>query len=305
MQKRNKILMMAVSSLLCLTLISSCLVSSIFSKYVTTDTASVSTVFKKWGVTITADVRDDLPGATVTGDDDGSAVVTISGLNMKPGDDFSDAIRFTITGTPEVKCQVIIYAKYVYGTNINNAGSIELINVDEKSKIEGINGEWYFMPIGLTFGAGYCNASNVYTSIIPDDYALQPWRYDSPDNGIQPASSDIYSNNMAIAYANGIASKMNANYYKHSGSEHGIVFDTFLVDSTTGKSEIVFHPENDTSKNINSFNFGFKWPYEYTIKDANGAVVLSAATVDEIATYMADRGGTNFTIKYTVRIEQV
>ena len=336
MRKRNKILMMAISSLLCLTLISSCLVSSIFSKYVTEDSVGGTVAFKKWGVTITADVKDGLP-ATVTGED-GSATVTISGLNMKPGDDFSDAIRFTITGTPEVKCRVTVLTRFSYGS----VPGTSAVNAMQMSGTEcGYPNEefCYFMPVGLTFGTGYYNSQNkTYTPTVYGKdannndlkytYISEPWRY-CVGSGVPQSECHALKINNAfrdtmyniIDESGKISSS--SGYYGADGKTFsngkGIYVDF------APNSGILFYPKGQThseTNKMNSLTFGFHLPYEYSrVKD--NTAVFSTAQLDEIATYMSehcnesfndtidgkkiefDYGKYTFSVEYIIMIDQI
>lgn len=293
MQKKNKILMMAISSLLCLTLISSCLVSSVFAKYATNDTTNMEISFKKWGVTITADVKDDLAKiATVTGED-GSATVTIAGLNMKPGDDFSDAVRFTITGDPEVKCKVTVQTRVRYGIDPKNS-RLEAMKIADNA---GLEGDWYFMPVGLTFGTGYYNStSKAYTPVAYGTnlnyvYLTNPWLACKPS--ATAGTSSLAPAKMMEKFQDGIQSKIDGS--AETGTmDYGGITKTF---NPTDEFAFYTNNVNGTKTKVNSFVFGFVFPYEYsnTTYDA----LLTQDKLDEVATYISDHSGEDFVYRDT------
>ena len=300
MRKKNKILMMAISSLLCLTLISSCLVSSIFSKYVTTDTASVSTVFKKWGVNVEVDVNDDLE-YTVNG-----GTVTISDINIKPGDDFSDAVRFTITGTPEVKCKVQIGCNIVYVYKNNNSSTnsnYKYSNFRVSSDLASApaNDDKYFMPIGFTFAAPKSRTSTDY--IIPRTIVVSPWR---EYTGINPSSSSspLGMDTTEKAIANAIKGKMNGfdgSSSTDTAGSGGYYCSKSFTNSNANKIEF-FASSGNTTTPINTFEFGFYWPYEYDGSETE------IAKYDEYSNIIAANAKENeglFTITYFVSVQQI
>ena len=303
MQKRNKILMIAVSSLLCLTLISSCLVSGVFARYVTKDSAKVSTVFKKWGVTITATPGSSLvqelnfDQADITSFNNGVSF-TATGVNIKPGDDFSNAIRFTITGTPEVRCKVIVTFHFEYGKN--NYTFIKT----------GTNK--YDMPVGFTFGA--LDGNNNY--VVPNKNGnnviyltnLGPWRTytgTSPStvgNSIT-ADSMVAMDKTEWIYAYDVENLIDVTCTKNIGSGKDSYFEKIFEPNT----EIAFYADaGNTATKIKTLEFGFAWPYEY----GTGATEID--NYDELANKVAanikNDTGTDknlFKIKYTVSIEQI
>lgn len=102
MKKFNKILMMTVAILLTLVLASTSVVSGIFAKYVITKSASTEVSLKAFGVTLTVD-----GGAygTVTRTPDATSStpstlsVSVTNLQLAPGDTLDDVVKFTIAGT--------------------------------------------------------------------------------------------------------------------------------------------------------------------------------------------------------------
>ena len=184
MQKKNKILMMAVSSLLCLTLISSCLVSSVFAKYVTKDTATATAVIEKFGVTLSVSSLSATEqanyGVTVTDNSTdnlknaGVYSITVSGLKMGPGDKIEDLLAFTIGGTPNVDCQLKIDTTITYSTAViadNATEAVKKAGTFRVPKEELDVGSDYYFPIQVL-----CDAYNGNTLQRNDINCLSSWR---------------------------------------------------------------------------------------------------------------------------------
>ena len=181
MQKRNKILRRIVSALLCLTLISSCLVSSIFAKYVKTATGNISSVaIKKFGVNVDIIVNKsalealgatvNLPAADSNAVKAGTYSVTISNLPIYPGigadpnkDDsstndvdgiYNNLVTFAFSGTANMPVKVSIGTDIAY-TNLN-------------LKVSGTDA---YLPIGFSCNAGNYNGT---TFTLKETYCMAP-----------------------------------------------------------------------------------------------------------------------------------
>jgi hypothetical protein len=171
MRKINKIMMATVSILLTLVLISSCVLSGIFAKYVTSKTASSQMQFEKFGVVVNTVVDKEALeelGATVTLPDansdevkSGVYSVTIENLPIYPGiganpnandsatNDvdgiYNNLVMFAFSGNANVPVKISIGTDIAY-SNLN-------LNV---------NGSTAYLPIGFSCNAGnYSN--NVFT----------------------------------------------------------------------------------------------------------------------------------------------
>ena len=105
MQKKNKIFMGIVSTLLCLTLLSSSLVSGIFAKFAFEKGVDSYVQFKKWGITI--EPGSDIKGAILKADANGVMVETGGALeHIAPGTNGCFAWFIVDAVTPEVKFKV-------------------------------------------------------------------------------------------------------------------------------------------------------------------------------------------------------
>ena len=109
--------MRIAACLLVVTMLSLCMVSYTYAKYVTTDEASASAQVAKWGVQVHAELADmfakgyDASNAAV--DDDSTATVWASGEYnlLAPGTEDQTAAALTISGTPEVAVSVAYVAE--------------------------------------------------------------------------------------------------------------------------------------------------------------------------------------------------
>ena len=320
MQKANRIMMITVSILLTLVLFTSTALSGTLAKYSTSeeqiyDTARVA----KWGVTVRAWVDDDdkirlkNAKATVTTSSTDQAMVTIKGLSMKPGDDFSDVIHFEITGSPEVKTRVRINMSVAYP---KNADGNYYYTLKVPQGVASLSKDTYFVPIGFTFGAK--DSTNTYVN----NYVANPWRYCETTN---PGSSNLGLNNTEKAIANGAKARLDVTSDIASSSWY---FEKIFSPTAEG-TEITFHPKNASGKvydgtngttriDINTFDMGFAYPFEWPPSDTelqnnpNKYVNFDKTTypysvdqLDQVGIYLSERGDCKVTITYTITVTQV
>lgn len=104
--------MRIAACLLVVTMLSLCMVSYTYAKYVTTDEASASAQVAKWGVQVHAELADmfakgyDASNAAVTSET-GATVWASGDYNLlAPGTEDQAAAALTISGTPEVAVKV-------------------------------------------------------------------------------------------------------------------------------------------------------------------------------------------------------
>ena len=290
MRKANKILMMTVAMLLSAVLLTTSALSGTLAKYVTSGGShSESARVAKWGVTVRAWVDDDdiarlrAAGATVNTSETDKAMVTITGLKLKPGDDFSDVIHFEITGKPEVKASVRVYTCVLYTDRVYTAFEVPagVAELDKKT---------WFIPIGFTFGV---NGTN--------DYVAEPWRYYDKNNS--PGSGEVGMNKTEAAIRNGVISKLDVQAgYVEEGDYNYYFHKTF--DPT---KDIVFHPKTNGTVNkninINQFDMGFAYPLEWPPADKTG-YPYTPDQIDKIGMFLAERGTSTITITYKIEVVQ-
>ena len=320
MQKKNKILMMAVSSLLCLTLISSCLVSSVFAKYVTTDTATATAVIEKFGVTLSVSspisslsaeekTQRGLDGVTVT---DNSTInmktvgvysITVSGLKMGPGDKIDEMIHFNFDGVANVHCRLSIDAIVEFEKN----------NTDDKNN--------FYIPsgVGISTGKHYfpiqvlCNADRngdgdrKDTSPLETLNCLTQWQSVTPDtinddgSITQGSASSTVCRILAQYFdlsvtPNDKNEKGELKYYTQHVYKDFSPKDEIFLYTRTSKS---YTGELDKNVKVHDLYFGLNYPITYKKGDVD-----NTSEYDEMATYLQEARDATFSITFVFTIEQ-
>lgn len=236
MRKINKIMMMTVAILLSLVLITSSVVSGTLAKYTTSSSSSDSARVAKWGVTVEASYgktfKNAMDAAKIKPNDDGIQItIDNDNFRMGPGDDFSDAIHFKITGTAEVKLMVKITADASYKTDTSTSG------FKVPKDVAGLTEATVCIPFGLTLGVNGTNK-----------YCVNPCASQRTEAGTAQAIRD----RLGFEYKAAAGEVKTPYAYK--------VFDpnTPITFGTSGVS-------------VNEFELGFKWPktYEYNGSEAN------------------------------------
>ena len=312
MQKKNKALMMAVSTLLCLTLISSCLVSSVFAKYVTQDTATATAVIEKFGVTLSVSslsaTNQTKYGVTVTDNSTpnlknaGVYSITVSGLKMAPGDTINDLISFTIGGTANVNCRLKIDPIVEFNT----------ANIADENPDDDIKPDTFYIPsgVGASTGRAYfpiqilCNGSiNCYS----------PWK-NTPTSDSLDADENMVPGSVSYTVARVLAQNFDlrcddAKSVKDtsdndntpiSGGKTDYAFKTFTAGET-----VTFYKRNSAGYNkavsstaVNKLYFGLKYPITYGSGD-------DQAKYDAMSTYLQEACDPTINITFIVTIEQI
>ena len=272
MQKVNKIIKIVVAVLLSLTLITTCLVSGVFARYVKKGTSSMSVTIKKWGVTVTVEPGSSM-AALMTADQitsfENSVSFTFSDINIKPGDDFSDAVRFTINGTAEVDLQVRLTAQVTYGAGATSDYSKFKYYTDPDGDTTK---DKYAMPIGFTFAALNEDAYKIEESYIADPF--RKYTGNSPSG-----SSNIGMNKTEDRIIPAIAGKFtDVSYVQTNTTAKNGFANAYIFKNFTSKSDILFYASNGNP--VNAFELGFHWPYEY------GSSESEKSTNDTIATWL-------------------
>ena len=277
MRKSNRILMIIVSILLALTLMSSCLLSGVFAKYVTKNTAWSTMYFKKFGVTITADVSEAVEARVDPDPDEGALTVQVSNLKMRPGDEFFDAIHFTISGTSDVKLRLRI--------SVNISSGYTAANFTVPVGVGGLEADTSYMPIGFTFTAVNTSGENERTDL------LAPWH--NVDDGTSTADYNAAKGKIIQA----LMPRLDDAARDYDGSTY------YVRKNISAGKKVTFYPVDSANKAvtaypIDDFYFGFYWPLTH------GDTPEEIAKYDEIGTWMANNIDTTFDVTYTVEVYQ-
>lgn len=289
MRKINKIMMATVSILLTLVLISSCVLSGIFAKYVTSKTASSQMQFERFGVSLSMALGTGVTGTVTSNAAGNSVTATVTNLKMGPGDAFYDALKVSVTGTPNVPVEIKMSCKVEYpdGVDYDKDGIADYGSayvIDES--ITGSDSEC-FMPLGFIFKTP---ADNTEGSPI-----CYPWHQKN-------------SNLVTEAVMRNLADKV-----------FGETYSSTLANSkgnTDGAGTWFYEKNYDAKKalptNMSEFSIGFYLPYEFGsdapagLSKDTSAPKLTIATHDKMATAIAsatDNSGISFV--YTITITQV
>jgi hypothetical protein len=305
MRKANKIVMMTVAILLSAVLLTTSALSGTLAKYVTSGGShSESARVAKWGVTVRAWVdagdiaRLKAAGATVNTSETDKAMVTITGLKLKPGDDFSDVIKFRVSGSPEVKARVKLTVQIKHRNIVLNKNGYNSISVP--AGVADLNKTTYFMPLGYTFGAN--NASNKYENNYFE--GTEPWRaYDGNENGA--TNSVIGVSVTEAALVAGAATKIDVTAVNAGTGSND---DSYFYKDFDPNIPIALHPKNakgTVNKNIkiNQFDMGFVYPLEWPPKDVSCA--YTADQLNTVSTYFGEVGKGQVEMLYTIEIIQI
>lgn len=287
MRKINKIMMMTVAILLSLVLITSSVVSGTLAKYTTSSSASDSARVAKWGVTVEASYGEtfrkvvnnenetvDERKVKITPAADGIGV-TITNLRMAPGDDFSDAIRFSISGKPEVALRVNIAVEMSYINDLSKDKTQDKkANFVVAESFGGLKANTAFVPFGFTCGLSKDGVTPTYenSSII------------APGMG----------STIGKTYAQNIDKKILVKGENTSKSPYGAYIDfapNVDVELTA----------KDKSFTSNVVYMGFYWPFEYE----NAESGITKAEFNDISTWLLKNRNPEFNITYSVTIEQI
>lgn len=307
MKKANKILMAAVAILLCLVLISTSILSGVFAKFVHQRAMDATMTFKHLGVTVTMSAETDrtalvAAGATISTEvkNGKSGTITISGLKMRPGLDFSRAVKFEFgkqgeTQKLSVPAEVRITTTVEYDDKVhkdtqNADKTITYYNyyVPAGKIIQSIasNGaitympQTYFMPIGFTFSHDVASA-NGNTNV-----ALGSWTEDAGTG----TDSKVIASAISDSIASGVSGRIkNAN----TSVSKNTVTIPFAKDSA-----VTFNINDGTG--LTYFHMGFFYPLDRT------ATGKDADFYNRLATYIAEHTDPDctITVSYTVELVQ-
>ena len=304
MRKINRMMMATVSILLSLVLVTSSVVSGTLAKYVTRGEAESSAArVAKWGVEVSASLDDDFlryldeeTTVDITTVGDGTLLINVPQFTMHPGDVFSDAIHFEISGTPEVAVKLNI--EMVFSTNVDA----------------------YFVPVGvggLKAGEGLLGKNDTGLKIFPmgltfcadDDvrYVIKPWSSEK-ERGLNNYIFSSEKTVMAEATRE-IAGMTDLTYTKiGTTAPHYTVHKEFAPNQSMS---ITYTDTDGNEVNINSFAVGFEWPLEYerTITTQGVTHKLTKEQINEMEMYICnnkDNYSTNkITLQYIVSITQI
>ncbi len=292
--RTNKMMRMA-SVLTVLCLLSSCIISGTYAKYVTAENASDTARVAKWGVAL--QVEGDLYGAyyvggededshipTATSDDDSITVAKNSSSEdnvVAPGTQNDSGFSFQLTGTPEVSSQItveiavqnIFLAAGTYGIMIQvEAGVVTEENFEDGSYYT-LEGTTYTLAEEFSDSATYYtleDEAEVENTYYPVIYAL------SGDTAYEEGS--ITADSLA-AIAGTIADLFEDAETEEETDDDGVTTYTITSD--------VYAPNTDLSTALSLANetITWAWAFEQGMDGADTILGDLAAQEDEADNY--------------------
>ena len=247
MRKVNKTAVRITSILLTLVLASACMVSGTFARYKTGDSLYVKSAgFEQLGVTVELEVDSTLEtdyGATVSTPEErndikteaGIYTVNIQNLALKPGDDIKDVIKFSISGSANIKCKVNVDMDVSYTVSDFSLPA---------SVLSGMAGselsaeDYHYMPIKFWLSMDEYNSG--------EQICLNPTDIIDNNIGIEGA---IYQTDTQSSFPAGISGQL-------AGTMADGSIEKEFDPNATGGSEVYFD-YYDT--HVKHFNWGFSW----------------------------------------------
>lgn len=304
MQKKNKIMLKAVAILLSLVLITTCIVSSTFAKFVIQKSTKTEMTLEAYGVTLGLDVADALEGACTVKElvNGNSLTVNLTNLKLAPGDDFSDAIVFDFSGTAGTRLRF----------NIDVDVDFDTADFTVPAGVGKLTEATCFFPLGFTRDYDaylYGNLLDIASGEGP--VVIKPW------------SSINYSNYIS----EGILHKLYSDDFVSTVYEtNEDVFDLTVTGSNKddGSKDIslekIFEDGDDVYLNawsyysngvciektsVNNLKFGFYMPYDIDTTDASYNSSLDYSAIENYLLNKLSEENTDFSMSFTISVEQV
>ena len=312
MQKKKRVVMIVVATVLCLTLISSCLVSGIFAKYSKKGVGSVTSPLKSFDIKTIVDVpTNSLWGAKSDVSGESGAIQVQNGI-LNPGDDPAktrirlDFINFSETSNFIGKSEVKVRAKVFFKFELTTASASDFT---VPSGIGALTADTSYVPFGAYMYASYYVNNNALVDTLPTDTnndianvsLVQPWTACTPET---------YTRNVLL----GLISKMDFATTDADGHEteddldDGLSYDStlnlyYVYKDFEPNEYIVFYPKLsngtlDTENYVTRIYLNFDYPFVY------GTGTEAQSNYDEMATYISFQEPT-FNITYKGIVEQI
>ena len=270
MNKSSRRLIKAVAILLTLVLFTTSIVSNTMAKFIVEKSATAPIRLKNMGVTIELDVLQSIKDACeeVEVTQNGNSLsVELKGLKMAPGDDFSETINFALSGAATTYLRMNMDVDVIY--------DLDDFYIDPSVDPSDIDGCSSFMPIVLNAVVNTSESSL---------YVFYPnWI----DNG-------YYSMEDYIFYKETFSAELYwttaiTGVYNTSGDLSKPTDLSFERVLGVGDQAGFLNYDNEL---VNTFNFGFSWPYyENSQWDARDTWLMN--------------NDPSFSIVYTFTLEQV
>lgn len=314
MKKNNRILLKAVAILLCLVLITTCVVSSTLAKFVIEKEVGVPVKFKNFGVTmrVKGGNSSGTTSTEITQLDAKSVTVTYDALEVYPGYDNKNLVLFTFDGTLTVPATLKVTVNvelddevfYISKDAFPDVGT----DADDYPRANAAN-----MPLNFIVGSVYSKDSNSITNSGVSSSWAQARDVTILANNIEKTICSNLRNSYNIKGSD-IKPDANNDYYVTKDFAANYTF------KTPDASDISYIPpfgiKYDSDSNYRygcGFGIGINWPIGISTipnyqRDPNYDIV-ETWIADKIAKKQAEaaESGETYTpmrITFTVSLEQ-
>ena len=298
MRKVNKIMMAAVSVLLTLVLITTSILSGVYARFMETDSANINAGFKNSGVTVVVDVDETkMENYGITKSEGSNAAldkkagrytVTLSKINIGPGDDLTDLIKFTITGKANVRLKINIDMDIKYSAS----------GFTVPAGIGKLPTKTAFMPMAFTYNTS--DSADTRFTACPAWTSFDPVDDDDLEKGFHCDTVEFYMHQALAEGTNKLDFKRTGNWQYYTEPVDGTLSDLSVEKIFNSGDTIKFlRSKSGTTTETNMISFGFKWDFEKIDDTLN---------YDQISTWLTDNAKGDTLIEelsYTVTVEQV
>ena len=304
MQKKNRIMLKAVAILLSLVLITTCIVSSTFAKFVIQKSTKTEMTLEAYGIVLDLDVAQALKSACTVEEkvNGNSLTVNLTNLKFVPGDDFSDSIIFSFSGTATTRIRF----------NIDVDVDFDTADFTVPAGVGKLTEATCFFPLGFTRDYDAYYNGNIYdVGSNADSVVIKPWS--------------------SINYYNYISEGILHKLYSYDFMSTNLITEEDIPDLTvTGSNkddgskdislEKIFEDGDDVYFNawswyengvcieklsVNNLKFGFYMPYDIDTTDDSYDSSLDYSAIENYLLNKLSEENTDFSMSFTISVEQV
>ena len=257
MKKTNKILAKALVIILSLVLITSCVVSSTFAKYVVTKSASTKVELQKFGITVTLDpitsLKDSSSGKITKAGD--SITYELKNVTLIPGDTTTYKNLFqeaSVTGTPSVgaklKIEVTVTGANDTYFNISSADFNKLANSQC-----GI-----YNPITVYVAGEARNSDEVYKPLTGSSSVINTEIASELKEGLETRAAGATTDGMTLTAGQQVDSKLGNLNIGFAWDNPGAIEGTDDVDYANEIMTWLSNTSKMSATETNSFNITYR-----------------------------------------------
>ena len=292
MQKKNRIMLKAVAILLSLVLITTCIVSSTFAKFVIQKSTKTEMTLEAYGIVLDLDVAQALKSACTVEEkvNGNSLTVNLTNLKFVPGDDFSDSIIFSFSGTATTRLRF----------NIDVDVDFDTADFTVPAGVGKLTEATCFFPLGFNRNFDYDNYGTLKQAFSGKETVVQkPWMPAAHYNNV---SEDILYQLWGVEF---ISYKYDLPYLTVTGSNK----DDGSKDISLEK---IFEEGDDIHLSywydecfVNNLKFGFHLPYDIDPNEVGYDSSLDYSAIENYLLNKLSEENTDFSMSFTISVEQV